>query len=320
MSDEASSLITINEATVQELQVLSHIGPKRAERIVSYRQNVEPIGSERMLAIASGLGKNQIKSLCSSIDWRKPKTSIKDKVVPIFIYVLLIVGIISRLPEFSFSDLTSSTFNSMVSLMIAGLAILLSSILVEAGFSKPILESRLRLVGYLMLSTTLIGFGLLLIKSSLRGQSPPHLLQVIQFIGWASIILLIILGPALHVWLISKNGDVASKSVNAQIRAYQLTTLPLIVACSIYLLFTPTVYDTTMIFYIWLSAICFWIGNEVRNGKSFYLSLLSDLDERRLELLLDLHKLNILPSRKYALAYFFFGFLLIASVIVKKLF
>lgn len=58
MSDEASSLITINEATVQELQVLSHIGPKRAERIVSYRQNVEPIGSERMLAIASGLGKN----------------------------------------------------------------------------------------------------------------------------------------------------------------------------------------------------------------------------------------------------------------------
>ena len=147
MSDEASSLITINEATVQELQVLSHIGPKRAERIVSYRQNVEPIGSERMLAIASGLGKNQIKSLRSSIDWRKPKTSIKDKVVPIFIYVLLMFGIISGLPEFSFSDLTSSTFSSMVSLMIAGLAILLSSILVEAGFSKPILESRLRLVG-----------------------------------------------------------------------------------------------------------------------------------------------------------------------------
>jgi len=102
MSDETSSLITINEATVQELLVLNHIGSKRAEKIVSYGQNVEPISSERMLAIASGLGRNQIKSLLSSIDWGRPKTSIKDKRVPIFIYVLLIVGIISRLPEFSF--------------------------------------------------------------------------------------------------------------------------------------------------------------------------------------------------------------------------
>ena len=112
MSDEASSLITINEATVQELLVLSHIGSKRAERIVSYGQNAEPIGFERMLAIASGLGRNQIKSLLSSRDWRRPKTSIKDKGVPIFIYVLLIVGIISRLPEFSLSELTSSTFKT----------------------------------------------------------------------------------------------------------------------------------------------------------------------------------------------------------------
>jgi len=106
--------------------------------------------------------------------------------------------------------------------------------------------------------------------------------------------------------------------VNVEIRAYQLAILPLVIACYMYLLFSPAVDDIAMIFYIWLSAICFWIGNEVRNDRSFYLSLLSDLDERRLEFLLDIHKLNILLSRRYALAYFFLGFVLIANVIANK--
>lgn len=318
VSDEASSLITINEATAQELQVLNHIGPKRAEKIVIYRENVEPIGSERVLGIASGLGRNQLKSLRSSIDWRKPKTPIRAKVAPICIYALIVIGIGASLTNFSFSDITSSTYNGLVSLLVAGLLILLSSILVEAGFSKPVLESRLRLAGYLTLTTTLVGFCLLLVTSLLDDQPQPHLLQVIKFIGWASIILLIILGPSLHVRFVSRNGDVTSKSVNVEIRAYQLAILPLVIACYMYLLFSPAVDDIAMMFYIWLAAICFWIGNEVRNDRSFYLSLLSDLDERRLEFLLDIHKLNILLSRRYALAYFFLGFVLIANVIANK--
>ena len=202
--------------------------------------------------------------------------------------------------------------------MVVGLLILLSSILIEAGFSKPVLEARLRLAGYLTLATTLAGFCLLLFASLLNGQPQPHLLQVIKFIGWASIILLIILGPSLHVRFVSRNGEVTSKSVNFEIRTYQLAILPIVIACYMYLLFAPAVDDIAMMFYIWLAAICFWIGNEVRNDRSFYLSLLSDLDERRLEFLLDVHKLKILLHRRYALAYFFLGFVLIANVVANK--
>ena len=51
----ASSLISINEATIEELQQLEGIGPKRSIYIVDFRNRVDLIRNTFDLATATGL-------------------------------------------------------------------------------------------------------------------------------------------------------------------------------------------------------------------------------------------------------------------------
>ena len=69
----ASSLIPINQATIDELQTLKGIGPKRAGRIVRYRLEVSRIDDVYHLANAAGIGVKQANSLSAYVEWHGGK-------------------------------------------------------------------------------------------------------------------------------------------------------------------------------------------------------------------------------------------------------
>ena len=66
----ASSLISINEATIGELQKLEGIGPKRSAYIVDFRNRVDLIRNTFDLATATGLSIKSAERLSSKIDWK----------------------------------------------------------------------------------------------------------------------------------------------------------------------------------------------------------------------------------------------------------
>ncbi len=65
----ASSPIRINEATVDELQILKGIGPKRASYICRYRQEIALIRNTFDLAAATGLSLKAAEQMASEISW-----------------------------------------------------------------------------------------------------------------------------------------------------------------------------------------------------------------------------------------------------------
>ena len=66
----ASSLISINEATIGELQQLEGIGPKRSIYIVDFRNRVDLIRNTFDLATATGLSIKAAERLSPRIDWK----------------------------------------------------------------------------------------------------------------------------------------------------------------------------------------------------------------------------------------------------------
>ncbi|MBQ62176.1 MAG: hypothetical protein CMQ19_08880 [Gammaproteobacteria bacterium] len=60
-------MIPINQATIDELQTLKGIGPKRAERILRYRLEVSKIANVYDLATSAGISLKQANTLSTLV-------------------------------------------------------------------------------------------------------------------------------------------------------------------------------------------------------------------------------------------------------------
>jgi hypothetical protein len=115
----ASSLIQINEATLEELQQLKGIGPKRASYIEQYRREVSQLAGNFDLAAATGLSLKAVEDLAPHIDWRGGE--IRINFWPILITVLASFFLI----YIGFDEVTKEPFSPPASYYNLGLALIL---------------------------------------------------------------------------------------------------------------------------------------------------------------------------------------------------
>lgn len=62
-ADEATGVVNINTAGVEQLQLLPRIGPALAERIIEFREAHGPFGSIEELVAVKGIGESSLARL-----------------------------------------------------------------------------------------------------------------------------------------------------------------------------------------------------------------------------------------------------------------
>ena len=101
----ASSPIRITEATLEELQALKGIGPKRAEYILRYREQVTMIRNTFYLAAATGMSLKAAEKLATDVSWET--SSIRSlSLWPVMLTTLAAIWLI----VLGFNELASEPF------------------------------------------------------------------------------------------------------------------------------------------------------------------------------------------------------------------
>jgi len=277
----ASSLIRINEATAAELEELPSIGPRRAERIVRYREQVAPLSGLADLQAAAGIGPAVAQNLSPLIDWRNGNHpvvanllfSLAGAIACVFLYRYAIAGarLVGPGPATQFYRLT------VLVLLMASLTTLLVQLL--HGIGKPVKAPR-------WIAATLLASGGILLVSLLLftlaaiddDDFTSHVIATVKLIAFITVIVGLLYGPGWHVRSALRHFDIAAIAFDyGQLVLGGLALMLLLCANP------PDLVDE--LFGIWTGITLLINAREMVYGRSSYVSTLSKREQATINFL-----------------------------------
>ena len=280
----ASSLISINEATIGELQQLDGIGPKRSTYIVDFRNRVDLIRNTFDLATATGLSIKAAERLSPRIDW---KTDAKQPFVlwPAGLVILASLWFVVRgfqqlateplLPPYSYYNL------SLCLILLGGLAAIGDiAVTMIRGHSHqfirvPILSACLSIAGFSVL--ILLSLSTVLVTYPTAFQNT--LGSTIQFISYCGLMFWLIYGPAFCLRLFIEDGGQGKLDSSKCLYDISLVLAPFLPLYHLYVNNDPN--WMTEMFAFWCAFVVTLGGRDLVRGRSAFIGTLSEIDQSR---------------------------------------
>ncbi len=280
----ASSLIRINEATVAELQQLRGIGPKRANYIERYRNEVTPICNTYDLAAATGLSHRAAIKLAEELSFDHtgtPEQAWAAIVIAATSLLLIVLG---------FSELASSPFDGAGGLYNLALALVLLAGFAAAGdiavaqVRKS--ESETTIVFWIALATG--GIGITMLCALLIADNFLTFDQVLSdaltttgaYLLFCVAILWQIYGPTMLMRFLIAERMNPRLDIARQLYELSQVMLPILAVCALILVDSTT--WTEEFFGVWCFASALYATSELHKGRSPFLSVLPETDQGRL--------------------------------------
>ena len=289
----ASSPIRINEATVDELQSLKGIGPKRAANIHSYRYEIGPVRNVFDLATAAAISVKEANKLSARIDWHSDTVKPPVNKWPLLLTCLASAWILT----ISFGHLISFPSNLWDLGYIAGVSSVLTGALIataDIAWTSVRNESSettlLFRIGSGLCLLGLFGLGCLAMAGSVQigDETATPLSSTLTYISMVAAILWLLYGPAILLRIFVSR--TTTNMENATL-IYDLTFVLLLFfgVAMLSLLNSETLIEE--IFCVWLIVTTTNNGLELVKGRTAFVSALSNLDKGRYQFYLR-HQMN----------------------------
>lgn len=275
----ASSLIRINEATAEELQALPSIGPKRADRIIRYREQVSPLTHYSHLATAAGIGHNRARDMARHIDWSAAKRPWTASILfaacagiaCIFLYHYALQGEYvagpgpgSSLYFICILLILSGSFVAIVTQLLANLSLRIPG----AGWFAVIgFASGIMLLAALVLTTFLSGSD---------DRFTTHVIETGELTLFISIIIVLLYGPGWHVR--SSLRGFGAAAIIFDLSQVALGTITLAVLT---IQHRPALI--AVLFGLWAGVTLGINSRELIQGRSSYVGSLTERERARLQ-------------------------------------
>ncbi|MCB1644120.1 MAG: helix-hairpin-helix domain-containing protein [Pseudomonadales bacterium] len=285
----ASSLININQATSDQLQHLKHIGPKRAARIIQYREQVAPINSEYELAAVTGLSIGQISMI-------RGQMSLGETSNPLNLWQALLGAALVLAPfvysiatvDLSIGKPAELLFNLSLILVLTGA---LLGMLFFVGEDLSLGASRLNSLSIMALTLVSLGITVMLAASALTMYAPhsvgfsAHLSQVWLLLFCLAVVAYLLYFPTLHLRVAHQLPRPWLQDFRVVTGLFDFSQLPVawLILLSGWLTTSPGLLWE--IFYCWAGVILGSHGYDLMNFRSSYIQSLHELDRSRLAFL-----------------------------------
>ena len=263
-----------------DLQTLHGIGPKRAERIIKYREEVSSILNIHDLATAAGMSLKQADSLSHFLEWEKPKARFSDLVLPILTFsgsFLLIVYGFSEI-QLERTSATRLTYNISLLLIMVGCISLISEQLIFYVSGQRFVFRPLAIMSITTFVLGIISLLSLIALTLLLGQSPDltnQMTATANFLIFIFLIIYLINAPSIHLKRSNLYSGVSSKHISSAVTLFDYGLLLLAPLVFIMLTQFNSGSGIEEIFAIWASVLLASSGMEMARGHSAYVSLLS---------------------------------------------
>lgn len=281
----ASSPIRINEATVEELQTLKGIGPKRAEYICRYREEVALIKNTFDLAAATGLSLKAADRMTRDISWETESnegmTLWPAALTTIAAIWLIVLG---------FNELANEPFvppggyyNLALALILLGGFTATGDVAIASVRHRPsetswvfTLALVLALSGILLLASLYVASAFMTFDAGFTNT----LANTLQFIIFCLIIAWQIYAPVVMIRLLIGDRNIERLETARLVYDLSLFILPLLAACVVY--WRDSEAWTEEIFMVWCLVIAALAARERLNQGTVFVSMLSEEDQGRL--------------------------------------
>ena len=274
----ASSPIRINEATAEELGRLPQIGPSRAERIVSYREQVATLEGVRDLASVAGISQAAAIEVARLIDWTGSSRSLAANLF----FALCATVACGGLAWFALRgyDITKggpaeTLYSTSITLVLLG-----SFAMIGYLFAMQI-GARPRSLGWTAASCLASGTMLLaalLVALYAKGSDDDftrHVFATTELAVFVSIIVVLIYGPGWHVRNFSQHFDLAARYFDIGQVLLAAATIALLTMRD-----QPSLIE--LLFGIWVGVTVMLNSREMIKGHSGYSGSLSQRELARL--------------------------------------
>ncbi|MCZ6504031.1 MAG: helix-hairpin-helix domain-containing protein [Gammaproteobacteria bacterium] len=287
----ASSLIPINQATVEELQELRGIGPKRAERIVRYRLEVSKIINVYDLATAAGMSLKQANTLSMSLEWHGGQFKSASLVAPTLTFIGSYLLVFYGISEISF-DLKSPTimlYNaSLLLIMIGCVSVTFEQLTSFANQGQVV--SRFFVI--LSAASSLLGVAFMISLVSLNlymDLSPPFtgkMTATTNFLIFVFFIVYLLYAPGIHLRWVNLHDLSAARNLDVAAVMFDVGQVIFAILILLLLVRANSGLWVEELFAIWASVMFVINGAEMLQGRSAYVSLLSDHEKAALRFVL----------------------------------
>ena len=287
----ASSLIPINQATIDELQALKGIGPKRAGRIVRYRLEVSMINDVYHLATAAGIGVKQANALSTYVEWHggqfKPAALLAPALLLLGTYLLAFYGF--REISFDLKSPAIMLYNFALLLIMIGcvsVAIEQCTSLARQGRTVS------RLLIYFSTASSLLGIASMLSLVSLNQflELSPAFSEkttaTTNFLIFVFLMVYLLYAPAIHLQRINLYHPSAAKNLDIAAIIFDVGQLILAILVLLILAKSNSGLWVEELFAIWASVMFVSNGAEMLRGRSAYVASLSGRERAALRFIL----------------------------------
>lgn len=277
----ASSLIRINEAGADELCRLRYIGPKRAQRILRFREQVGPLSNTEDLATAAGIGLATARTLSDAIDWRNgspvsPWRAVLPAVAVGACMMFITYGMYSM--GLDQSGPAATLYNTAAILILLCCLALIGNLLVRGN---EFLLENFRLLasatGFAGI-TLMASLGVALQNTRGTDAFAEHVLSSWRFFLFAGIIAVTVLGPAATLGTNIRNFALVA-------RVYDRGQLVLAALIILMLRFGNSQQLLEELFGVWAGVIFTMNGWQMMQGASAFMAALSPNQRARLDFL-----------------------------------
>lgn len=254
---------------------MPQIGPRRAARILRYREQVADLAGINDLALAAGVGRSLAEGLAAQVDWRRPATPRAANILFSFGAVIACGLVFYYSPDMTEGiglrpavDMYATSLFLMLAASVAALA---------SNAIRPL--ARVMALGSLcsVLAASVLFPALLLtlFATGANDRLATHVFDTGRFIAFGAIIIGLLYGPGWHVK--SQLGHLSGFAIAFD---YGQLTLPLATLVLVEPTRDPDLLS--LLFAIWVSVALLFNGIEMARGKSSYVTSLSPLEQARL--------------------------------------
>jgi competence ComEA-like helix-hairpin-helix protein len=276
----ASSLIPINQATVKELQALRGIGPKRAGRIVRYREEVSSINNVYELATAAGMGVKQANSLSTSIEWHETQFKAATLLVPSLTFAGSYLLVFFGFSELRFDFRLPSTVLYNLSLLLIMIGCVFATF---EQFMLFVNQRRMasRFLTIISATSFLLGIASMisLVTLNLVIDLSPAFAEkstaTTNFLLFVFIIAFLLYAPGIHLKLINLFKSSNARTLDIAAAVFDTGQVIFAILTLLILAKLNSGLWVEEIFAIWASVMFVSNGVDMLQGRSAYVSLLS---------------------------------------------
>lgn len=271
--------ILINLATREELQKIKGIGPKRAEQIIKYREEISDISTSTELIKASGLTSAQVEGISKTVDWSSTKKMAGYDAGTVIVTLLSsIVTIITGISQGKLSEANSTQILYNFGILL----VIFSSVsnLIEL-LSKRVIPLW-GILAMLLLASGLFIFSILLIVPSTylvpadNAASIPGLLTLLIFLN---LIFYLNNGPSIYLrYQVWRGVNNQKLMIAERIYQYAYIFLPLILVYIV--VFLDSLFWFEELFALWLGSTLILSSPAMLSGVSHFRFNLSESEKK----------------------------------------